>query len=398
MEQCGASDVHVAPECSSADCKASILEPPIHKNRSHNASVFLIAWVSRAAPLDALRYVSYYFLLGVNRAMLLDNRCGANATLYDRALEPYTSTGRVEVVRDFRCKSFSYALQMNGRALVESRLRTNEMDLLIALDEDELLALSPPTYSLHDLHAEMIAQRVCAIFVLWRVFGSSGHTCLPPSGIVASYTQRIRVESEANASIMKEARNEAESRSLHKPYGWDAGWAWGGKAIFLHKVRPLKCGIHGCVGECNRKYLHNFSTCAQPPLARKHPWCRHVLEDVTRIPMEHDNLADVLSEAKAPTGFNESFRLRLHHYGFQSAAQWETKKVNNVVRNRAHAGAIPSRYDEIFDNSTIEEVKHRIRLFKKADARRYLHELLVGGARGLTSHGRPARWPRAQHD
>ena len=111
--------------------------------------------------------------------------------------------------------------------------------LVVSLDDDEYLALSEPTATLQTLRSELLAKRVCALTLPWRVFGSSGHRCQPSGPLLRRFVHRSRTEHELRGKEATQgaAKAEARRRHLNTPYG--------GKPIylFLEETTP-QCGTH----------------------------------------------------------------------------------------------------------------------------------------------------------
>lgn len=72
-----------------------------------SSSIVLASWITSSEPLDARRFVAYYFLLGASSAIVFDNLCNftERAADLDAALAPYEA--RLQHYREFRCHPWS---------------------------------------------------------------------------------------------------------------------------------------------------------------------------------------------------------------------------------------------------------------------------------------------------
>ena len=350
---------------ASFSCIEMLLKrPPSHMNVT---SVVLLAWVTGAAALDVTRFLSYHLLLGVTSAVVMDNWCGSTAATVslDAALAPFAA--RVLHLRKFRCVPWSGKLQMSGydTAMEEHRkwantqhLRVSEHTLMLRLDVDEYLVLKPHGQTLLAVREAMSAHRICALFLSWRVFGSSGHRCRPPQGLLPSYTRRARTDIEAvSDSFRREANLDAQRHGLAALYGHRSALN-SGKILYLDGTTN-HVGLHSNLG-CRRptEMIH----CGNPRHLPSHDACWVMATD-------HPRSRPRRNKSSAPP-VPSPFQLQLNHYNFQSAAQWETKKRVPLCNgpNRAvdcnvallRRGPVPVRFEEVKDSEAIELTRQRV--------------------------------------
>lgn len=373
---------------------------------SSRPAVVVVVCIGLPGALNAIRFVSHYLLFGADRIVMVDNPLHwnqgcRNLTQYeenDRALAPFVKSGLVVQIKDLRCvriidtpapweqlpnasssdRRSPWWTQAEHKRNLELVVLTvmgalnrssvaRASDLIVSVDEDERLFVTSDQHDLHDVHHHMLNRRICSLYVNWRIFGSSGLRCPALYDMSASFVRRLRTETEANASEKRSAFQEARRYKMHAPYFDPAGRSPppGKSSLWLLHGAPM-CGRgwHGCSAQevCNDR---SFSLCASPMSAGKNPSCRALLSD--SIPSTGEHLSAL------------PFEVRIHHYTFQSWAQWEEKKL---VWQRTHGRLFgndppPSRYDEVEDTSLVTQVRRRLRRVPDSSARRCLHLLLL---------------------
>ena len=337
-----------------------------------SSSIVLASWITSSEPLDARRFVAYYFLLGASSAIVFDNLCNVTdrAADLDAALAPYEA--RLQHYREFRCQPWSGKLQMHAMAHAigshRSWARTkgfqiSDSALVLKFDVDEYLAVHPPGATLHDVRNELLHERICALFIKWRTFGTSGHRCRPEPGVLASYLRRARTEDEVPgcrghppnatcAARLEAARKDTYAHGLAPLYDWRQA-ANSGKYIYIDGTAG-GLGLHSC-NECAGQFHWTWRYCGNVRSMPNHDECFAMVLDRDGKPRRN-----------ASVGLPKPARvqLQLNHYSFQSAHQWEIKKMVPFCTgpNRAadcnvaimRRGAVPTRYEEIEDRAAIE--------------------------------------------
>lgn len=79
------------------------------------------------------------------------------------------------------------------------------------------LVVQPSTSTLHDVRRALLDKQICAIFVKWRTFGTSGHRCRPSRGVLPSFSRRARTEDEVPHGPKGELSSEWYKAALYVP-------------------------------------------------------------------------------------------------------------------------------------------------------------------------------------
>ena len=355
VERCQAREQLESPStCASswvAMRKASVLSASPASNRlsSSEPSVLLVSLFKNARAEDMVRFVEYHLLMGIDHAVLVDNSCGAHAERSSQALAPYVSAGLVTLLTQFQCtelRSMMFMSNFRGGSSMARQLGrldhfASKGSLIVALDDDEYLVLPEIRDTLRTLRRELVARRVCALTVTWRVFGSSGHRCQPRGPLIRRFIRRAATELEMRyrrRSSAAAARHEAKMRHLNTPYG--------GKPIYIYSgPASPQCGTHWCT-ECTPGLVNCAATETGPTA-----YCERRYNLSAR-------------------------RLWINHYAFQSAAHWEQKKARgrtNLLPPRV--GGVPPSYDRVVDQYAIELLARRIANVAHAPLRNCLSDL-----------------------
>ena len=317
--------------------------------------VVLISLFKNVRVDQLLRFLEYHLLLGVDRAVLVDNSCGAHADASRVALAPYVAAGLVAHHVEFVCselRSMMFMHNFRGGSSMARQLSGMRSvprgAFIVSLDDDEYLVLADSGKTLHDLRRELVNSRVCALTLTWRVFGSSGHRCQPEGPLLRRFMRRALTEPEAadhdarrHQHASAAARHEARKRHLNTPYG--------GKPMYIYDsaTSPM-CGTHWC-DECPTG-LHN---CALPQGAGAGCEKRYNLTSV---------------------------RFWINHYAFQSEEHWEAKKLRgrtNLLPSRQ--GAVPKSYERLFDPTALALLQRRIEAVAQPPLRECLTNLFADG-------------------
>ena len=318
------------------------LRPQRAANASSSAEppVILVTLFKNVNIPDLLRFVEYHLLLGVDRAILVDNSCGAHASASKEALAPYVVAGLVEHHTFYVCTELRSMMFMHnfrgGSAMARQLFGMRNIPqgaFIVALDDDEYLTLADARATLQDVRRELVSKRVCAVTLTWRVFGSNGHRCQPHGPLMTHFTRRARTEREvemhsAQHGVKKKtnekaaAQHEALTRHLNTPFG--------GKPVYIYAepTSPM-CGTHWCE-ECPV----GLTNCALPRGAGEACEARHKLTPL---------------------------RFWINHYAFQSAAHWEIKKARGRTNQLpSRTGGVPPSYDRLLDKSALNLLRARL--------------------------------------
>ena len=308
-----------------------------HRPHASNATApvaAVISWLSRSSRTDIRRFIEYYILLGAERFAILDNLCNASAVSADEALAPYVASGHVVHLAKYRCLPWSGQMQMKGYGVAQAKLGLHShapTTLVLKVDEDEFVSIRPATHGLDDVRRQLVDANVCALFLLWRQFGTSGHQCQPAAGLVASFTRRAPTVAEATPEQVAAAIADAKAQGLNPPFVIK-GKSAPGKAVFVGAWEG-HCGLHGCT-HCRRGT--NTTNCGLP---------QH-LGGASCAPLVQ--------------------RTVLNHYAYQSQEAWAAKKRGNVLGRK---GAVPEIYEKVRDDTGVELLSERIRLAHAATPR-----------------------------
>lgn len=290
----------------------------------------LVALFKNVRIPDLVRFLEYHLLLGVDRAVLVDNSCGAFAKASKAALAPYVAMGAVTHQTQFVCSEMRSMMFMHnfrgGSAMARQLSGLRDVPtgaFVVSLDDDEYLTIADPSHTLRDMRRELVAKRVCALTLTWRVYGASGHRCQPGGPLVQNFVYRALTEAEMSRAATKAAaQHEAVARHLNTPFG--------GKPVYIYRdaISPM-CGTHWC-DECPVG-LHN---CAQPRGAGEK--CEKDFELTPK-------------------------RYWINHYAFQSLAHWEFKKLRGRTNQLpSRTGGVPKSYERRLDRTSLELTRLRI--------------------------------------
>ena len=276
-------------------CAAEWAKSQLTKRIDRGATVVLLF---RDTPFLQLRkWIEYHLLLGATTLIMVDNGCGELSRLStERTLAPYIAHGiDVRHETSLRCQELVRDTIPRANATRDAST-TIAGDVVMWLDDDELLVL-PSDVNLTSLGHRMREQSVCAVRILWRVFGSGGHLCQPHSGHLArEFLFRSNVTHAWQATSGLKA--QGKMAFIHPGGG---GYACGGSGSGLHECvcKTTKCKASGT---------------------------------------QHAKCAEY-----APS------QMWIAHYAFQSVAHWEAKKAQGsiqVVRKGANARSGNKWYDE----------------------------------------------------
>ena len=301
--------------------------------------VVLFTLFKNVRAVDLVRFLEYHLLLGVNRAVLVDNSCGAHANASRAALAPYVAANLVTHHTQFVCTELRSMMFMHnfrgGSSMARQLSGLRDVPagaFVVSLDDDEYVAMADARATLRDLRHELVAKRVCALTLTWRVYGASGHECQPAGPLVRRFVRRALAEHEvARKEAQAAARHEALTRHLNTPYG--------GKPLYLYRspTQPM-CGTHWC-DECPAGE-HN---CALPQGAGASCEKRYQL---------------------TPR------RFWINHYAFQSLQHWEAKKLRGRTNQLpSRTGGVPRSYDRMLDPTALQLLEKRIALVPHAPLR-----------------------------
>ena len=305
-------------------------------SRGNTSSVesVVIAWMDADyTASEAVRFVSYHLLLGAGLVAVLDNTRCLPTPVRDAALARFDA-GNVLHVSRFRCLNFSTPLQLHGYYGVVQHLqasgRLQDKALVVAIDSDELVVL-PPEWTFGRLRDAMLERRVCAAFLSWHMFGSSGHVCEPTGGLLPSFTRRAPTEAEVSAEARHAAIVEHQTHGLNPPYhyAYAAGKrVYPGKTVWIHG-ETMGGGVHDC------------------------PWCkrRNVSLGPELVSCGYANATPAVCRELDDIG-------ALNHYAYRSQMAWSKKKARSKLVQRS--GDVPSFYEQVEDRAAIEMARARI--------------------------------------
>ena len=328
---------------SATGCAEYWVEGSEDSNRRDLPGALLTSLIKDTNPLDLVRQIEYHFLLGVSQVILFDNSCleDKNYSDLETALAPYIAKSRVVLRTDYRCVDAvnifpDYPIGGSGIALqsiaLSPQLHPRKGTLILAVDDDEYVAMQQPNMSLSRLQTELASLRPHHTAQLpWRMFGSSWHVCQPPGPVVRSFVHRGPRKSESSEEYRKLATDEAASLNLNSPFSPASGKF----AVLWQSAEQIQnCSTHFC----------------GPPM--------HGLGGPTSGPSPQSTTA------------------WLAHYAYQSEQHWEAKKARGrTTRAEPREGHTPPSYNLVRDETALHGLEWRIRRVKSVQLRHCLQTL-----------------------
>ena len=149
---------------------------PRNASDSAEPPVLLFTLFKNVRIADLLRFLEYHLLLGVDRAILVDNSCGAHAAASKAALAPYVEAGIVQHFTQFVCvemRSMMFMQNFRGGSSMARQL-SGMRDIpkgafIISLDDDEYLALSDPHATLQHMRRDGASQALVRPWGAWFI-------------------------------------------------------------------------------------------------------------------------------------------------------------------------------------------------------------------------------------
>lgn len=315
-----------------------------------------------------VQFLEYYRLIGASRVVLVDNNCGYETGRVNRILAPYIHGGFVKLMTEYRCLKpgertaegdvFAETTVMRWAASKSARAG----DLVLFLSDDEFLVLKDPAWSLPMLARQMHAERVCAVHVPWKQFGSGGHRCQPNGSLLRNFQSRGPLLHELTPTDADAMLEDAHNAKINPPFK--------GKPLFLWQLSKT-CATHLCSDGCD---FADFTVCGYP----------NGTFDNRSVGTKSSDQATKLTRSAVcpPLLRNQMVGTFINHYAYQSAAAWEEKKergrVSDLVDRR---GPVPFEYNALVDGAGFSKTSERISLLSpaKPSLQSCLRRLLADG-------------------
>ena len=321
LSTCTALGVEVSPNCAA--------QWPRHEE----PRIVLTALVKDTVPADLVRQIEYHLLLGVDAAIIFDNSCpdDSEEDTLEAALAPYAELGIVVFRKEYRCVDAidiipeKYPIGGSGIA-VQLMVKIPELHpkngtLVLALDDDEYIAMGDPQMTLLDLRHELIHSEDPSIAMKWHMYGSSGHTCQPSGSVARNFLHRSKMEDEMSDEEKQSALDEAAEYHLNPPYG---NHSQKYAVIWQGPDKVGMCDTHNCGRGLPPNPNSNNTAGPSPP----------------------SNFAYIA------------------HYAYQSEQHWQAKKsrgrTTKGTRGESREGPVPTRYSEVYDDSIRRALEERI--------------------------------------
>ena len=293
----------------------------------------LTGLIKDTVPADLVRQIEYHLLLGVDVAIIFDNSCpdDKQADELDTALAPYAKAGLVVVRTEFRCMEAidivpeKYPIGGSGIAVQLlakiPELHPKNGTLILALDDDEYVAMADKQMNLLDLRHDLIHSEDPSVAMRWHMFGSSSHNCQPTGAVIRNFVHRSKTEEEMTEDEKEDAMEEVTQFHLNPPFGKHSqkfAMIWQGPE------RANQCDTHNCG--------------RSPPVNPD--------SNNTAGPSPPTNIAYVA------------------HYAYQSEQHWEAKKsrgrTTKGARGESREGTVPPRYSEVYDDVVHKHLAERV--------------------------------------
>jgi hypothetical protein len=321
LSTCTALGVEVSPNCAA--------QWPRHEE----PRIVLTALVKDTVPADLVRQIEYHLLLGVDAAIIFDNSCpdDSEEDTLEAALAPYAELGIVVFRKEYRCVEAidiipeKYPIGGSGIA-VQLMVKIPELHpkngtLVLALDDDEYIAMGDPQMTLLDLRHELIHSEDPSIAMKWHMYGSSGHTCQPSGSVARNFLHRSKMEDEMTDEDRQSSLDEAAEYHLNPPFG---NHSQKYAVIWQGPDKVGMCDTHNCGRGLPPNPNSNNTAGPSPP----------------------SNFAYIA------------------HYAYQSEQHWQAKKsrgrTTKGARGESREGPVPTRYSEVYDDSIRRALEERI--------------------------------------
>lgn len=249
----------------------------------------------------------YHLLLGATTLIMLDNGCGEHSKIStELAIAPYVAHG-IDVRHDTRLRCLEIMEDTMPRSNATRNAGTQSAgDVVVWLDDDELLVL-PDDLNLTSVGHRMRELNVCAVRLLWRVFGNGGHLCQPYGGHLArDFVLRSNASESWNAKGGLLAQGKM---AFLNPGGGEYPCGSSGRGLHECKCSPFKCDSIG------------------RPAAR----CAEF----------------------------QPAEMWIAHYAFQSVAHWEEKKARGGIQ-RPSIGSSPMAANAHYDGRVLRSLARRV--------------------------------------
>ena len=380
---------------AASNVSATALETVVVVNIKNTSAQALTSWAD------------YYLLLGADHLIVIDTNCDeADIAMTEAVLTPYVERGFMTLIMAYRCMSFNSsfdATTLRPHALARSPIasRLQPQTIIFEMDDDEYLVLGSAAATLLDVAKSFRAQNTCITQVAWRVFGSDGHSCQPPS-ILAGFTRRAPLLVEMKKeTIIKMAVAEATRNHLSQPFSK-------GKAVTtwdqLVRCRTKVGGYsHFCPLPCRSTYYHSASkingrqhssqqlSCGSSKAWDDDPVKRWKLLRRASTNSSISPQAAVILELMSPLGARcatlngvtglysgrapglADGGIWINHYAFQSEERWKTKKLRGRTNlQKKRSGEISPFYSTIVDTNGHRILSKRIQQLSDPSLRRCL--------------------------
>ncbi len=304
-----------------------------HWPRHEEPRVVLTGLIKDTLPSDLVRQIEYHLLLGVDVAIIFDNSCPDDqaADDLDTALAPYAKAGLVVLRTEYRCMEAieivpeKYPIGGSGIAVQLlaqiPELHPKNGTLILALDDDEYVAMADKQMTLLDLRHDLIHSEDPSVAMKWHMFGSSSRSCQPSGSVVRNFVHRAKTEDEMTEDEKEDAMEEATQFHLNPPFGKHSQKF---AVVWQGPERAAMCDTHNCGRSPPPNPDSNNTAGPSPPT----------------------DLAYVA------------------HYAYQSEQHWEAKKsrgrTTKGARGESREGPVPTRYSEVFDDVVRKHLEERI--------------------------------------
>ncbi len=283
-----------------------------------------------------VEWVEYHLLLGVDHIFLGSNDCNSSAVESASLLQPYIAAGHVTLQKEFEC--WPRGFQDKGASHLLGVATRRSYEWLLSIDLDEFVVIPLVTDDVGSILRRY--KKYDSVALLWRVFGTSGHSLSPSGSVISNY--------QWCASREKAKDNRARS--------------------FKSAVQTARCArmtVHACGWYTCRSQKTWNSTCGCNIVPHKKV-CMD--ERMTRRGNKVGGVAVMW----------------LNHYRTKSAEDWETKKnrgrlsVGEKNPNSKRTGPAPDEYNAVFDDTIFRNVHDRIDELEDPDERRRLRKIFQG--------------------
>jgi len=289
-----------------------------------------------------VEWIEYHLLVGVDHFHMVTNDCEKSAADASRSLlEPYVTKGVVTLYTEYACAPRGF--QNNAYTLLLRKTEAKTFWLMI-VDIDEFIVPEDSKLSVGD--AMRPFEGFDAVALMWRLFGTSGHSNAPTGSVLFNYRHR--------ASTLGAKDQRARS--------------------FKSIVRPDNCkrmATHMCA-----LFACQLNPGLRPP---EQCGCTTSTDKQHCITGEKNN---ILHMRKGRPAF---VRVWMHHYRTKSGEEWLFKKARgrasvSVSHSKSkNTGPPPDEYNSVLDETLPKAVATRISLLADRGEAARLRKLLLAG-------------------